>query len=311
MGRGKKNGIDELGGEPISVTIADDIRPDPEESEFDGRPAFNKLKHHRTPFLHSANGRRRDEIAVSRYLGKYSRSRLPWSGLIDVALDATFTAAAARVVASQNKVLEIRPEDIRVKIRRHRSPLAIVFVVDNSWSVHVEATLERVKGVILGLLKDARTHRDKVALVAFRHSRRPEATVCLPLTASYRLAIEKLKKLVVSGSTPLPDALYKAYRLLRQEQIKYNNAVPVMVIATDGLPNVPLRPGKDTYLDVASMCRRLPRDGIAAIVVDTEPQGAGAGANGCRQMAALSRGKYLPVSMLTRRAIEEALGELV
>lgn len=203
--------------------------------------------------------------------------------------------------------MEIHPQDLRQKVRRHRSPFVIVFVVDNSWSMHVETTLEKTKGTVLELLKDARTYHDKVALIAFRHSRRPDATVCLPPTTSYTLAADRLRQVPLSGSTPLPDGIRKGYWLLRQERIKYHNAIPVMVIITDGLPNVPLRPGGDPYEDVALLCRRLRWEGIATIIVDTEPSGSAAGRSNCREMASLSKGKYLSLSSLTRQSIEEAL----
>jgi magnesium chelatase subunit D len=273
---------------------------------LDGEAAFQMLRR-RTSFLRSAAGRR-DEIAISERRGKYSRSKMPRGHAVDVALDATLRAAAARAAAGPAGPLEIRPEDLREKIRRHRSPFAIVFVVDNSWSVQVETTLERTKGVVLEMLRDARGHRDRVALVAFRHNRRPDATVLLPLTTSFAMAAERLRKLNVSGSTPLPDAIRKAYHILRQERVKYANAIPVMIIITDGLPNVSIRAGGDPQEELALLCRQLPREGIATIVVDTEARGAGASASACQQMAALSRGRYLPLSGLTHRAIEQALG---
>lgn len=308
MDRGKKNGSDEPGGESVAVAPPDSSSPAPAELRLDEGAAF-RLPWRRDRFLRSVAGRR-DEIAISKRTGKYSRPRLPRGRPADVALDATLRAAAGRLASGQGGTLEIRPEDLREKVRHHRSPFAIVFVVDNSWSVQVEATLERTKGLVLELLRDARGHRDKVALVAFRHGRKPDATVVLRLTTSFALAAGRLRKLAVSGSTPLPDAIRRASHLLRQERVKYANAIPVIVIVTDGLPNVPIRPEGDPRAEVDLLCRQLPREGIASIVVDTEARGPGATGSACRQMAALSRGSYLPLSMLTRRAIEEALSSL-
>ena len=183
----------------------------------------------------------------------------------------------------------------------------MAFVVDNSWSIQVDATLEKTKGVILELLKDARHHHDKVALVTFRHNRRPDATVCLPLTRSYALAAERLRSIRVSGTTPLPDGLLKAGRLLRQERIKYHNAIPVMVVVTDGLANVPLVPGGDPYADMAGLCRRQARDGVKTIIVDTEPGGSEPGRGHCREMASWSKGACLPLSGLTLESVRGVL----
>ncbi|MGC8873192.1 MAG: VWA domain-containing protein [Chloroflexia bacterium] len=252
----------------------------------------------------------RDAAIVHRRRGKYTRPRFPNHAVEDVALDATLRAAAARTVARGLAVLAVQPEDLREKVRRHRSPYVIAFVVDNSWSIHVEKTLERVKAVVLDLLRDAYHHHDRIALVAFRHSRKPDAAVFLPPTSSLARAAARLRRIPVSGSTPLPDAIWKACRLLCLERLKHRNAIPVLALVTDGLPNVAIRPGDDPYEEVAQLCRRLVWERIATLVVDTEPTGHEAGRSNCRQMAALSRGKYLTLSRLTRRALQQALQEL-
>jgi magnesium chelatase subunit D len=187
----------------------------------------------------------------------------------------------------------------------------IVFVVDNSWSIHVETSLERAKGVVLELLKDAHIHHDRVAMVAFRHGRLPDAAVVIQPTSSYATAVERLRKLPVSGSTPLPDAIRKAYHLLRQTRIKYENAIPVVVMITDGIPNVSIRPGGDPYEETRKLCRQLLWENVATMIVDTEPRGSDAGRNHCKTMARLSGGRYLTLSQLTRQTIEDAVVSLV
>ena len=131
-------------------------------------------------------------------------------------------------------------DDLRRKVREHRSPFAVCFVVDNSWSVHAERMVEKVKGVVFELLEDATRRGDQVALVAFRGGV-PEATVALPPTSSLALARRRLEAIPLSGQTPLADALRRARLLLRGELVRHPNAVPLVVVVTDGLPTVPLR----------------------------------------------------------------------
>ncbi|MBF0528123.1 MAG: VWA domain-containing protein [Deltaproteobacteria bacterium] len=259
-------------------------------------------------FLHSTAGRRGEKIR-SRFRGKYTRAKWPQDQSRDLAIEATLRAAVLRMVGEKNSTLDIRPQDFREKIRRYRSPWVMVFVMDNSWSMHVETTIEKTKRVVVELLEDARNHHDKVALVAFRHNRLPEATVCLPLTRSYTLAAKALQRIPISGTTPLPDGLRQALHILRQEKIKYQNAIPVAVIITDGLPNIPLHPGGDPYHDIDLLCLRMRREGIATIIVDIEPTGMAAGRNNCRRMATLSRGRYLTLSSLTRHGLEASLAQ--
>ena len=244
---------------------------------------------------------RRIRSLVSLRTGKYARHRLAGRGS-DIAFDATLRAAAAR---AGTRGLRIEPEDLRRKIREHRSPFAVCFVVDNSYSVHAEHMVERVKGLTLRLLEDA-THRgDKVAIVAFKGGV-PEATVALPLTASLTLALRRLEAVPLSGRTPLADALARARRLLRQELLKHPNAVPLVVCITDGLPTVPLRPGGDPLGDVLTEARALRRAKIGCVVADTAT--AGSPVRSCGpELAEAAGGLHLPFALLVPATLAEFL----
>src|SRR5207244_10097382 len=115
--------------------------------------------------------------------------------------------------------------------------------------IHAERMIEKVKGIVFRLLEDATARGDRVALVAFKGGV-PEATVALPLTSSRALAHRRLKAIPLSGQTPLADALRRGRTLLRQELFKHPNAVPLLVVVTDGLPTVPLRRGGDPAADL-------------------------------------------------------------
>src|SRR5207244_6818153 len=124
--------------------------------------------------------------------------------------------------------------------------------------IHAERMVEKVKGLVFRLLENATGRGDRVALVAFKGGV-PEATVALPLTASAALAHRRLRSIPLSGQTPLADALRRGRGLLRQELFKHPNAVPLLVVVTDGLPTVPLRRGGDPVADVLAAASALPR----------------------------------------------------
>lgn len=128
-----------------------------------------------------------------------------------------------------------------------------------------------------------------------------------PADEQLQSGVERLKKIPVSGTTPLPDALSKAYRLLRQMRIKYQNAIPVMVIITDGLPNVPSLPNGDPYEEVRQISRLLHREAYPTVVVDTESRGLDVSGSACHEIAALSGGTYLTLSQLNLESIEAAV----
>lgn len=218
---------------------------------------------------------RRARSLVSRASGKYSRHRLAPRGTSDLALDATLRAAAARTGTARpadGRRLAVESGDLRRKVRTHRSPFAVVFVVDNSYSIHADQMVERVKGLALELLEDATARGDRVALVCFKGGV-PEGTVAMPLTRSMSQAHRKLAEIPLSGRTPLADAVRRARLLLRQETVKHRNAVPVVVIISDGLPTVPIRPGGDPLRDLLAEARRLRTARIVTVVADAMPPG--------------------------------------
>ncbi|NLC11017.1 MAG: VWA domain-containing protein [Firmicutes bacterium] len=217
---------------------------------------------------------------------------------INIALDATIRAAAARGgFAAKSSSITI--SDIREKILKHPSPLVIAFIVDNSWSVHVLKTLEQTKGMILGFLKDASHHGDKVALIAFRHSRNPGAVVALPPSKSYLQAEKCLRGIPLSGSTPLPDAFWKGYKLLVREKQKNNNAIPLLVSISDGIPTFPLKAGGDPYQELYKICGLIRRQQIQVSIIDTLTEGKDAEKSCNRRLAALTGGRYLSWKELT------------
>jgi magnesium chelatase subunit D len=243
--------------------------------------------------LERAAAGRHARSLVSRRAGKYSRHRLGASA--DVAVDATLRAAAARANGSGRLV--VLPDDLRRKLREHRSPLAVAFLVDNSYSLAAEAMIERVKGLAYALLADAANHGDRLAVVAFGGF--AEATVALPFTRSARRARERLEHLPVSGRTPLADALVRAHRLLRQERAKHPNTVPFLVAITDGRGTVPLRPGGDATADALRQAARIARDRIGVLVADAAAAGSPEALAGrAGELAAAARGRCVPLDEL-------------
>jgi magnesium chelatase subunit D len=236
---------------------------------------------------------------VGRRRGKYTRHRLARSGDHDIAFDATIRAAALR---GKRTPVSVRPQDLRRRVREHRSPFSICFVVDNSWSVHAERMVEKVKGVVFELLREATRRGDKVALVAFKGGV-PEATVALPLTPSCARARRRLEEVPLSGQTPLADALRRARLLLRAELIRHPNAVPLVVVVSDGLPTVPLRRGGNAVADVLAEARALRRARIGCVVAEVASSAAGC----ADALARASAGTRLPLAQLTTDVVVGAV----
>lgn len=224
-----------------------------------------------------------------------------------MALDATLRAATRRAGRSGTEVV-IETEDLRRKVREHRVPLEVCFVVDNSYSLQAERMVEKVKGLAFGLLEDALGKRDRVSLVAFRPGT-PDATLALRPTSSLRLAGDRLAEVPLSGRTPLAAALRLAGRTVRQEGARRPNARPVVVVVSDGIPNVPLRPGGDPLADVLAEARSLRRAGVGCVVVDATRPGREAESCGAA-LAEAADGLHLAIEDVSPGAFLDALHQV-
>jgi magnesium chelatase subunit D len=247
---------------------------------------------------------RRDRSLVAVRRGKHSRHRLHRRGDVDVAVDATLRAAAVRA-GKEAGALAVDREDLRRRVREHRVPYELCLVVDNSYSLHADRLVEKVKGLVFAVLEDAIGRRDRVSLVAFR-SGVPDAVVALRPSSSLRLAAERLREIPLSGRTPLPHALSVARRLLRQEVAKRPNARPFVVIVSDGLPNVPLRPGGDALADAVAEGRAFKRAGISCLVLDASTPDQARHSCGAA-IAEAASGVHLPLTEIVPRAFLDVL----
>ena len=275
---------------------------DTELEELEGRPGVAELEVDAERVLdrpvspdrleRGAIGRR-DRSLVALRRGKYSRSRLAARRDRDVAFDATVRAAAARA-GRRAQPFVVVAEDVRRKVREHRVPLEVCFVVDNSYSLHADRLVEHVKGLVFRLLEDAAARGDRVSVVAFK-SGVAEATLALRPTRSLALATDCLQRVPLSGRTPLAGALELSRRVLRQELHKRPNARPLVVCVTDGLPNVPLRRGGDALGDVLAEGRLLRRARVGCVVVDAVPPGRADESCG-PALAEAAGGIHLPIS---------------
>ena len=265
---------------------------------LDAAAVFRPLP--RPDALERARVGRRARSLVNTRKGKYESHRLARRDDTDIAFDATVRAAAVR------RRRFVQADDLRRKVRGHRSPFVVCFVLDNSWSIHAERMVEKAKGLVFRLLEDATGRGDRVALVAFRGGL-PEATVALPPTSSIALAYRRLRAVPLSGQTPLADALRRAKILLRQELSKHRNAVPLLVVVTDGLPTRALRPGGDPLADALAAARALGRARVLTVVADTAPPGTPGHA---AELAAAAGGVCLGAAQLSPDILLETLEQI-
>jgi Mg-chelatase subunit ChlD len=168
---------------------------------------------------------------------------------------------------SLGEPLKLQPDDLRQKVREHKVSSLVVFLIDGSASMDADNRMATAKTVILNLLHDPYVRRDRVAAVVFRG--RSAETVLQP-TSSVSLARRHLEQMALGGATPLPHGLLAAYKLMNRVKCLDPTVRPLLVLVSDGNGNVSLgdADAKGESLDIA---KKMARDGIGAIVVDSSP----------------------------------------
>jgi magnesium chelatase subunit D len=184
---------------------------------------------------------------------------------------ATLRAAAPwqairRAATGRQGLLELRPDDIRLKQAQVRSDRVLIFTVDASGSSAL-ARLAEAKGAVELLLAQAYARRDHVALIAFRGNK---ADLLLPPTRSLVQTKRRLAALPGGGATPMALGLAAAMELGLQARAR--GMTPTVALLTDGRPNIGRdgQPGRaQAEADAEAMARLIRAQGLPALVVDT------------------------------------------
>jgi magnesium chelatase subunit D len=141
-----------------------------------------------------------------------------------------------------------------------------MFVVDASGSMAAEERMTATKGAILSLLLDAYQRRDRVGMIVFRKNK---AELVLPPTNSVELAQKCLIKLPTGGRTPMAHGLNLGLETVKDYTRSDKEAIPLMVLVSDGRTNVPLN-GGDPVEETKTVARAISSAGIKSIAIDTE-----------------------------------------
>lgn len=225
-------------------------------------------------------------------------TRLPHTDedLQDISVIGTLRAAAPyQKIRSGNGRIVVRSEDIRLKKRYRKTGLTVLLIVDSSASMRTNDCMSLTKGIMEALIRDLYLKRDRIGIITFRHN---SAEVILPITSNMHDACSRIEEIPVGGRTPLALGMDMALRLLEQEKYKNPEATPVIVLFSDGRPNVSCF-GKEPIDEALDFAREINRRNIQAIFVDTEqnPMAMGYGYLIAERMGAV----YMPLDRLIHK----------
>ena len=232
--------------------------------------------------------------------GRYVRAELPKAKVEDLAFDATIRAAAPfqKMREDNGCALNIKPEDLRQKVREKRIGNTFLFAVDASGSMGARERMRAVKGAIFYMLQEAYQKRDRVGMIAFRRQR---AEVLLPITRSVDLAQKCLAELPTGGKTPLADGLALALQTLSMLNKHDRELEPILVLVTDGRANAVEENGGDPVASALKMAERIGKAKITSVVIDTESDFIKLGL--AKRIAAAMGANYYTLQRLSKDSI--------
>jgi magnesium chelatase subunit D len=287
----------------------DTEREEPEREQVFEADSPYQVKRLSTPVLdqmpRTGRGRRSKSRSNSK-TGRYVDSVIPKGKVEDLAFDATLRAAAPfqsrRKQESRGEdTILIEKSDLREKVRERKVGNLVMFVVDASGSMAAQERMTATKGAILSLLLDAYQRRDRVGLVVFRKNK---AELVLPPTNSVELAQRCLAKLPTGGRTPMAHGLNLGLETVKDWMRRDKEAIPLMVLVSDGRANVPLN-GGDPVEEAKRVAHAISSAGIKSIAIDTERDFITFGL--VKQICAAMEGKYLQLEELSAAPLASAV----
>ncbi|MFP4476793.1 MAG: magnesium chelatase subunit D family protein [Desulfatibacillaceae bacterium] len=245
-------------------------------------------------------------------MGRYTRPASHGSGT-DIALDATFRAAAPFVAQRDDSPLAIPVErrDWRDKVRVRKTGALLVFVVDASGSMGT-TLMRQTKAAILHLLDRAYKERSSVALVAFKAK---GAELLLPPTRSICMAERKLRNLPTGGTTPLCSGIRLGHSVAQRALGHKSSQWPHIVLVTDGKANVSGNTAPHAspmfamplYEEVFVAARKIRKESrIRSLVIDTEEKHPG-NLDMAREIAEQMGARYMAMADLRPENIVSAV----
>ena len=268
------------------ATIVDDIDVDKREDESEGAAGLSRrlrgeqdivqvqalITIARDRLTRQEAGRRFLSL-TARHSGRSPRSRQAHP-VTDVAFAATIRAAApyqkvrGRVNGDR---LELRPDDLRQKVRERKTRALLIFVVDGSDSVMARQLMPKTKRVLLALLQNAYEKRDRVAMLVFRFA---QGRIVMPPTRNFARACRCVEDLYIGGCTPLATGLLEGLRLAETERLRNPTTKPILIVLTDGLANVDLSGNMrhDTpQRDALHVAQEIALRQIPTVMIDINP----------------------------------------
>ncbi len=167
------------------------------------------------------------QVEFTNYNRTVNNSEKNWSG--NLAVPETVIQAKKNNYLRGDKHFTLQKEDLHFYDKKTYVPIDICLLIDSSGSMAGE---KRQAACFLAehLLLSG---KEKIAVITFQeHS----SEVVVPFTRNQKLLSKGLATIHPAGLTPLASGIMTALKLIQSTRLRN----PLMVLITDGIPNVPL-----------------------------------------------------------------------
>ncbi|NQU03239.1 MAG: magnesium chelatase, partial [Syntrophaceae bacterium] len=135
--------------------------------------------------------------------------------------------------------------------------------------------------------------------------REHRAELVLPMCSSLDWAIKCLEDLATGGPTPLSSGLEKGLELLLIEKRRNREAVPVLVLISDGRANVPLTTFSPIEEELVNFTNQAWKNRIHMIFIDMEQTATASQRQGNYKKILMDRMSYYHIENLTPDTIRD------
>jgi len=205
----------------------------------------------------------------------------------DIAVLPTIRAAASRAHAEGRgrAGIEVKPGDLRVRIRRAKMPNFLALVVDIGSSLDEEMKIRCVLPTVRSVLQAAYERRDQVSVITASGNK---GMLLVNFTTDVEHASMKLRAIKFGGLSPLASGIITGFQYLMKKVGDRGAAIPILVILTDGTANVPLYPGGHVRRELDRIFAHVSKSKANVLVVDTSVEGSHA----VREISLRCGGRY-------------------
>ncbi|WP_054695428.1 vWA domain-containing protein [Syntrophomonas palmitatica] len=179
-----------------------------------------------------------------------------WSG--DLAVPETVIQAKKNSFLRGDDHFTIQKEDLHYYEKKSYVPVDVCLLIDASGSM---AGDKRQAACFLAehLLLSG---KEKVAVVTFQER---SSNVVVPFTRNQKILSKGLSTIAPAGLTPLADGIVTAVNLIKDNRVRN----PLMVLITDGIPNIPLWT-MDALADGIEAAGRIAENKVRFICIGVE-----------------------------------------